>query len=162
MTRGVTRGTVSKRDILRAWVSSRGAVPFELSEAKAKYDSISRVDPKFTVTEVRKIVSETHDQLPDGRWAMRGMPFTQELPRPTTLRDVDSWDHPVLLTAIDTLNDVLGAKPWSPEHIEVDFRNPGWMRIYNSAQAELGPGDEAGPLDCAIHVLAKIINGPAS
>lgn len=164
MTRGVKRGMISKRDVLRAWVSKKGEQPFELSEAKEQYDSISAADGRYTLAEVRRVVSETHDELVDGRWLRRGsLPEPEELgSRDASLRDVGSWDHPVLVAAIDTLNYVMGAGPWDPQHVEVDFRNPGWMRIYMGAVAELCPGDEAGPLDCAIHILSKIVNERAS
>ena len=165
MTRGVRKGIISKRDVVRAWIAARGPVPFETSEAKAQYDSMTAADTRYTEPEVRKICAETHVQQADGSWVPKHLTPAPRAPDPvppSSLKDISSWDHPVLITAIDTLNDVMGVGPWSPEHVEIDFRNRGWMSIYNATQAELGPGDEAGPLDCAMHVLAKIVESNPS
>ena len=177
MTRGVKKGKISKRDVLRMWIDSCGDDDIVFEDAKSQYDSITGADPTYTSTEVRKILSETHATRGYGSvWArVRDRSCVEEFAAEAFVRALQeddmsdpardrswiareiltSWDTPVLVAVINSWNSVNGFSPGDEGWVEVDFRNPAWMKIYSAACDTAGLA--LGPLATATHFTWQLV-----
>lgn len=161
--KGVKKGTISKRDFMRAWVIKQGGEPFEFSEAKAAYDSVSGADPRFTAPEVYRILSEGCSKVDRGTWRQDPAPSPgagreHDHPFSSGRDDLMSWEHPLLLETIATWNASNCQLPGDEDWVEVNFSNEAWMSIYRNSFAQLPSGCTPGPLDCVLEMVSELIS----